>query len=102
MKRQQEPRTCPLCGREVTRVSAHHLVPKSRGGRITLEICLDCHAMIHALFPNRQIERELSSVEELQAHPEFAAYLKWIRKRPSDRRYRAHRSKQTRHRGRSG
>ncbi|MFY9257028.1 MAG: HNH endonuclease [Fuerstiella sp.] len=96
------PYECPLCTRKVPRTSAHHLKPKSRGGSETLNICLDCHGMIHALFPNKQLERQLSSVEELKSHPEFARYLTWIARRNPERRYRATRSKKTRRRGRSG
>ena len=42
---------CPVCERDVPRVSDHHLLPKSRGGRAehTVPICLDCHDAIHAL-----------------------------------------------------
>ena len=93
---------CPLCNREVPKVTAHHTVPKSRGGRETVNICQDCHGMIHALFPNKELERELSSVDDLKAHPEFAAWLKWISKRPANRRYRPKRSRKSRHRGRGG
>ncbi len=80
---------CPLCQRPVPTTSGHHLIPKSKGGRETAEICLDCHRMIHTLFDNRRLERELSSVEALQAQPEFAKYLRWIRKRPGTTRYQA-------------
>lgn len=93
---------CPLCERDVPRVTAHHTVPKSRGGRETVGICPDCHGMIHALFPNKELERELSSIDDLKTHPEFVSFLKWIRRRPADRRYRPKRSRKTRNRGRGG
>lgn len=86
-----QPPICPLCLREVPEVSDHHLVPKSRGGRVTEPICLDCHRMVHVLFDNRTLERELSTVEALQAEPRMARYLAWIAKRPGGRRYRARR-----------
>lgn len=98
----QKGQQCPLCERIVFRTSAHHLLPRSRGGRITVDICLDCHEMIHALFPNRQLAQQLSSVDELRANPEFARFLKWVRQRDPGRRYHARRSKKTRRRGRSG
>lgn len=82
---------CPLCERDVLELSAHHLVPKSRGGRETEPICLDCHRMIHTLFDNKRLGKELCTVEALQAEPSFAKYLAWIAKRPGDRRYRARR-----------
>ena len=82
---------CPLCEREVTERSEHHLVPKSRGGRQTEAICLDCHRMLHVLFDNRRLQQELNTVEALQGEERFARYLAWVRKRPGDRRYRARR-----------
>ncbi|GAB5443348.1 MAG: hypothetical protein Fues2KO_36970 [Fuerstiella sp.] len=101
-RRSQEAQQCPLCERMVFRTSAHHLLPKSRGGKVTLDVCLDCHEMIHALFPNKQLERQLNSVEQLREHPEFAKFLKWVRRRDPSRRYHARRSKNSRRRGRSG
>jgi 5-methylcytosine-specific restriction endonuclease McrA len=82
---------CPLCGRDVPEVSDHHLVPKSRGGRRTEPVCLDCHRMIHVLFDNRALERELSTVDALRREPRMAKYLAWIRRRPGTSRYRARR-----------
>jgi 5-methylcytosine-specific restriction protein A len=84
---------CPLCERDVIELSEHHLVPKSRGGRNTEPICLDCHRMIHVLYDNKRLERELNTVASLQGEERFAKYLRWIRKRPGDRRFRARRSK---------
>lgn len=84
-------KVCPLCEREVPTVSDHHLVPKSRGGRETEAICLDCHGMIHTLFDNKQLERELNTVEALQAEPRFSKYLKWVSKRSAGRRHKARR-----------
>jgi len=86
-----EPSVCPLCEREVPVLSDHHLVPKSRGGRETEPICLDCHRMIHVLFDNKTLERELGTVEALRAEPRMAKYLAWISRRPGERRYRARR-----------
>ena len=94
--------TCPLCERAVPKLTAHHLVPKSRGGRVTLDICADCHGMIHALFQNKSLERELNTVEKLTAHPEFRTYLDWVANKPATRRYREKRSNKTRKRGRGG
>jgi 5-methylcytosine-specific restriction protein A len=88
-----DPLFCPLCEREVPALSDHHLVPKSRGGRDTEPICLDCHRMIHVLFDNKTLERELGTVEALRAEPRMAKYLAWISKRPGGRRYRARRSR---------
>ncbi|PIE05490.1 MAG: hypothetical protein CSA75_04470 [Sorangium cellulosum] len=84
-------KVCPLCKRKVSVTSDHHLVPKSRGGRKTEPVCLDCHGMIHTLFDNKQLERDLNTVEALQAEPRFAKYLAWVSKRSAARRHKAKR-----------
>ena len=71
---------CPLCQRPNFHPSDHHLVPKSRGGKVTETICHDCHKAIHAHFTNKELERELASVDALLAHPAFAKVVKFISK----------------------
>jgi 5-methylcytosine-specific restriction endonuclease McrA len=96
---------CPLCERDVPEqnVSDHHLVPKSRGGKETLTICVDCHRQLHALFTNKQLADEYNTVEAIMADERFAKFAKWIAKRPAERRMaKAKRAKGTRKRGRGG
>jgi len=96
---------CPLCSRDVPedRLSDHHLIPKSRGGKETLAICADCHRQVHALFTNKQLASELNTVDAIMADERFARFARWIAKRPPERRMRkAKRAKGTRKRGRGG
>ena len=60
---------CPLCERsgDFLKPSKHHLVPKSRDGEVTADICADCHRQIHALFTLVELERDYSTVEALKA-----------------------------------
>ncbi len=75
-----EPPACPLCERANYHPSDHHLVPKSRGGRVTETICRDCHSAIHATFTNKELEREYATIEALMAHEKFAAMVRHIGK----------------------
>jgi len=93
---------CPLCSRDVQKVSDHHLVPKSRGGKKTLPICLDCHRSIHAFFSNKELESTYHTVEALLGHEEFGKYMKWLSKQDPNRRYRTKRRRGNEKRGRSG
>jgi len=93
---------CPLCGRDGVKMSDHHLVPRSRGGRDTEAICNDCHSQIHALYTNKRLEEEFGSVESLLSDESFQKFLKWVAKKPPGRRYKARRAKGTRRRGRGG
>ena len=84
------PYTCPVCERVVTRVSDHHLIPRSRGGKAehTLPICNDCHHAIHAFFTNQELERTYHSVEALLGDERFAKHVAWLKKQDPSRRMR--------------
>lgn len=85
---------CALCEREVTSVSKHHLVPKSEGGRETIDLCGACHKTLHSFFSNRTLATELHTIEALRQEPEIAHYLAWVRKQRGGRiQVREHRQK---------
>lgn len=91
MRCKEKREQCPLCERDVLlkNLTKHHLVPKSRGGKETEKVCRTCHRQLHALFTNKELEKELNSVEELTANEEVQKYLKWVRKKNPDRYFRA-------------
>ena len=79
---------CELCERAVARLTVHHLVPVSQGRRAgkkstalpTALLCGACHRQLHSLFTNRELARELASLEELKATPQVQRFLRWVRK----------------------
>ena len=75
---------CPLCGRPIppAQQDAHHLVPRSRGGRETTLLHRICHRQLHALFSETELAREYASAEALRAHPEVAKFIDWVKTRP--------------------
>jgi hypothetical protein len=73
-----EPDPCPLCDRPNHHPSDHHLVPKSRGGKVTSTLCADCHRAIHATFTNKQLERAYNTPEALLAHEGFRKIVEFI------------------------
>jgi hypothetical protein len=94
--------TCPLCERPILRSSDHHLVPKCREGKAKEKICADCHEAIHALFSNKELEGEYSSVEALLGNERFRATVKFISRQDPARRTRTVLAKNQRGRGRNG
>lgn len=85
---------CALCEREVSSVTKHHLVPKSEGGKITIDLCSACHKTLHSFFENRTLAKELHTIEALRQESDIARYLAWVRKQPDSKiRIRASRSK---------
>ena len=93
---------CPLCIRDVPHASDHHLTPRSRGGKETLPICLDCHKSVHAFFTNKELEDRYNTVEALLGDEKFAKHVKWLSKQDPNRRYRTKRVADKKHRSRSG
>ena len=76
---------CPLCKREITTAQrdAHHLVPKSKGGRETQFLHRICHRQIHALFTENELANQYNSVENLLAHAEVSKFVGWVKTKPS-------------------
>jgi 5-methylcytosine-specific restriction endonuclease McrA len=95
-----EPAPCPLCKRPNHHPSDHHLVPRTRGGKVTTTICRDCHSAIHATFSNKELEREYSTIEALLSHEGFAATVRFIS--TQDGRVRTDLNRRQRRRGRKG
>jgi len=77
--------TCPLCGRALgARIEAHHVVPKSRGGRETVDLHPICHRKIHTLFSEAELERLYPTIEALRAHEDIALFIRWLARKDPD------------------
>ena len=78
---------CPLCGREMIAgpsVEAHHPVPKSRGGRVTVDLHRVCHRRIHAEFTEKELAERWHDMAALRAHPPLADFIRWIARKPPE------------------
>lgn len=77
---------CPLCCRSVppAQQDAHHLVPRSEGGRETVILHRICHRQVHALFTETELARQYATPQALLAHPRMQAFVQWIRRKPDD------------------
>ena len=77
---------CPLCERPIPRTQRdeHHLVPKMKGGRLTVPMHRICHRQVHALFSETELAREYSTAEALLRHPEIQKFVAWIKTKPDD------------------
>jgi len=91
---------CPLCERPIPRSEqdAHHLVPKSKGGRHTEHLHRICHKQIHAVLTETELARSHHTVEALLAHPDIATFVAWVRGKPPEFRGRAFKSDRLRRR----
>ncbi len=77
---------CPLCGRTVppAQQDAHHLVPRSEGGRETVILHRICHRQVHALFTETELARQYATPQALLAHPRMQAFVQWVHRKPDD------------------
>lgn len=76
---------CALCGRSVGRTSRHHIIPRSEGGTLTVDLCAPCHKTLHSFFTNRTLAAEFSTLDAIRRDPDIQSYLRWVR-RQADRR----------------
>jgi len=81
-----EQTVCELCDRPIPSSlrDAHHLIPKSRGGVITVFMHRACHKQVHALFTEIELAKYYSTVQALREHPEIKKFINWVRDKPSD------------------
>lgn len=75
---------CPVCDRPIPpdEVDAHHFIPRSLGGKKTIDLHRICHRQIHALFTEVELAREYATPEQLRLHPDMQRFILWVSKRP--------------------
>jgi 5-methylcytosine-specific restriction protein A len=87
-----QAQTCSLCQRFIPGhlITLHHLKPKSRGGTAEhcTPLCKPCHKQLHATYSNKELDRELDSLESLRQAEQLQPFLAWIRKQKPDRNFR--------------
>lgn len=83
---QKAEEVCPLCGRTIpeSQMDAHHLVPKSKGGRKTEFLHRICHRQIHALFTETELAKHYFTVDAILEHPEAVKFVEWVKRKPPD------------------
>jgi 5-methylcytosine-specific restriction endonuclease McrA len=83
---QAEVLICPLCNRPIpdSEKDAHHLVPKSKGGRETQYLHRVCHRQIHALLTETELAKTYNHIEALLAHPGIARFVAWVKSKPDN------------------
>ena len=80
-----ELEVCELCDRPIPLAlrDAHHLIPKSRGGSVTVFMHRACHKQVHALFTETELARHYPTPQALREHPEVKRFINWVQDKPS-------------------
>jgi hypothetical protein len=75
---------CPICNRNipVSQKDAHHLIPKSKGGKSTEYLHRICHKQIHALFNENELAKTFNTAESLKSHPDMQTFINWVKSKP--------------------
>ena len=101
-----EAERCELCGRRVSRLTRHHLVPRSRTRKKrrkgkpfdrddfehTALLCAPCHRNVHVVLGHKDLEREYRTVDALRQHPGVQRFTAWISNKPHGTVREGHRS----------
>ena len=76
---------CPICDRPIPeqQKDAHHLIPKSKGGKTTEYLHRICHRQIHALFTETELAMQLNNATALQETPEIQRFIQWVKTKPN-------------------
>ena len=75
---------CPICDRIIpdSQKDAHHLIPKSKGGKATEYLHRICNKQIHALFTETELATQFNTAATLRAHPEMQKFIHWVNTKP--------------------
>lgn len=75
---------CPLCGRQLgtVNIDRHHLVPRTFKGREQFPVHKICHRKIHSVLSERELLQHYHTWEALRAHPDIAAFIAWVARKP--------------------
>jgi hypothetical protein len=84
---------CAFCERE-TRTRGHHVVPRSKGGKLVVPTCESCENFIHSTWSHNELRDTWNTVEKVRADERFARFLKWLLKQPVGAVYRSKRNRQ--------
>ena len=75
---------CSICERPIpdSQKDAHHLIPKSKGGKETTFLHRICHKHIHALFTEVELANRYHQIQILKEHPEMKKFIHWVSSKP--------------------
>jgi hypothetical protein len=78
------PVICSLCERVIpaNQVEDHHLVPRSKGGKIKVPLHRICHSHIHAAFTDAQLAKNFSTISAILEDPAIQKFVSWVKTRP--------------------
>lgn len=72
---------CELC-RLKTQTRRHHLIPRCKNGKETINCCFTCEDYLHKTWSHNQLRDTYNNVDIIVSDEGFQKFLKWRRKQP--------------------
>jgi hypothetical protein len=72
---------CELCNL-IVNTRKHHLIPKSKGGKTTIDCCETCENFLHKTWSHNELRDTYNNVKTILADVKFQKFLKWRLKQP--------------------
>ena len=67
---------CQFC-KMLVYTRKHHLIPRSKQGKITIDCCETCENYIHRSWNNNELRDIYNTVESILKTNKFQKFLKW-------------------------
>jgi hypothetical protein len=61
---------------------AHHIIPKAKGGDVTVPACESCESFIHKQWNHNELRDIYNNVDTILNDEKFQRFLKWRLKQP--------------------
>lgn len=74
---------CSICRRETPEgfQESHHLVPRCKDGKETIDVCCDCGNQLHNFFTIKEMEYTYNTLETILADERVQTWIRWVRKK---------------------
>jgi len=84
---------CILCKRDVSDlyIQYHHLIPKSKHGKVTIPICESCHNFIHKTWTNKELRDSYNNIETIYNDGKYKKFYKWLLKQSLEKSHKTKR-----------
>jgi len=89
---------CVFCERDGVGITNHHLIPVTRHKNKktqkettrderhnVADSCRSCHDQIHAIWSEKELEREWNTIEKIKSSPEMQKFINWIKNKHNDK-----------------
>ena len=86
---------CELCDLKV-KTRKHHLIPRSRGGKSTIDCCETCENFCHKTWSHNELRDTYNNVETILLDSKFQKFLKWRLKQPAETLFKTEKNKNRR------